>query len=589
MNRLLVHIHRKITAIIKRGQHLVVIAGLLGGIAAVSLPVLPASALNLTPTPKVSFTFDDGYESFITKAAPVLAEHNLTGTAYVTTDFIGDPGFMTWEQTAALQNDWNWEIGAHTATHPELPTISDEEKDNQLRQSKETLAAHGIDAVSFASPFGAYDDATLATSARYFTSHRGFHDIGYNTFPYNDQLLVNQQVQIGDGGETPAVSVTQAKAYVDEAIANNNWLVLTFHDITGADYVNQGTEDDAYAYPVESLNEIAAYVASKVAAQSISAINVRDGLITGTNLLPNGNFTNGIADGWSTDKPANITVDDNNNGSYPGPARSISLTAADTNGHLFSPQIAINATDTYLIKTFLKITAMTGGEISFYVDEYDTAGAWVSGQYHAGVVYPVPESTNVRNANFLYMPTSATVAKASLQVIVTGGSGIQAYLDNVEWLAASENTTLPPADTIAPVISAAVDPNAAYIVWKTDEPFASAKVEYGATAAYGTEIGYSLLGNEYISPLGNLVPGNYYYRITATDAAGNLGTKTGEFTIPSADELVFGDLTGDRVVNNDDATLLFANWGASPAVGDLDNNGVVNNDDATLLFANWSK
>jgi peptidoglycan/xylan/chitin deacetylase (PgdA/CDA1 family) len=55
-----------------------------------------------------------------------------------------------------------------------------------------------------------------------------------------------------------------------------------------------------------------------------------------------------------------------------------------------------------------------------------------------------------------------------------------------------------------------------------------------------------------------------------------------------------GDINGDGAVNNDDATLLFANWGIVPGgatntPSDLDHNGVINNDDATLLFANWSK
>jgi peptidoglycan/xylan/chitin deacetylase (PgdA/CDA1 family) len=55
-----------------------------------------------------------------------------------------------------------------------------------------------------------------------------------------------------------------------------------------------------------------------------------------------------------------------------------------------------------------------------------------------------------------------------------------------------------------------------------------------------------------------------------------------------------GDITGDGKVNNDDATLMFANWGTVPGgatnmPSDLDHNGVINNDDATLLFANWSK
>jgi peptidoglycan/xylan/chitin deacetylase (PgdA/CDA1 family) len=542
MKQLLVRISRKAQTLIKRGQPLVVALGLLAGISIASIPAAHASALSLTATPKVSFTFDDGYESFITQAAPTLAAHNLTGTAYVTTGYVGTPNFMTWEQVEALQNDWNWEIGAHTLSHPELPLLSPEEQDNELRASKELLATHGIDAVSFATPFGAYDDSVLATSARYYTSHRGFHDAGYNNYPYNDQVLINQQVQIGDGDEAPGVTVDQVKGYVDEAIANDQWLVLTFHDITELPIV-PANADEAYSYPKESLSEIAAYVASKVATQSISAINIRDGLITGTNMLPNGNFNNGIADGWLTDSPANVTVDDNNNGSYPGPTRSIALNAGGTNAHLFSPKIDINSANSYLIKNFLKITAMAGGEVSFYVDEYGVAteanpSGWISGQYHAGVVYPTADGIYVRNVNFLYVPTSAEVVKASLQIIVTGGSGVQAYLDNVQWINTNEEVVVPPTDTTAPVVSAVAHSNitasGATISWTTDEA-SDSRVDYGITDAYGANVAATTLGTSHSLELTGLDPNtSYHYKVTSKDAAGNT-TVSGDLTFTTAE------------------------------------------------------
>lgn len=55
-----------------------------------------------------------------------------------------------------------------------------------------------------------------------------------------------------------------------------------------------------------------------------------------------------------------------------------------------------------------------------------------------------------------------------------------------------------------------------------------------------------------------------------------------------------GDINGNGVVNDDDATVMFANWGPVPGgvtttAFDLNHNGVVNDDDATILFANWSK
>jgi peptidoglycan/xylan/chitin deacetylase (PgdA/CDA1 family) len=74
---------------------------------------------------------------------------------------------------------------------------------------------------------------------------------------------------------------------------------------------------------------------------------------------------------------------------------------------------------------------------------------------------------------------------------------------------------------------------------------------------------------------------------TFKDALAETKAQIGGVVTPPATKT--GDLTGDGKVDDDDATILFANWGNSPKAGDIDKNGVVNDDDATLLFANWSK
>jgi len=68
-----------------------------------------------------------------------------------------------------------------------------------------------------------------------------------------------------------------------------------------------------------------------------------------------------------------------------------------------------------------------------------------------------------------------------------------------------------------------------------------------------------------------------------TDVAGN--------PMAAENELGFqampGDASGDGVVNDDDLSLVLANWSAGP-VGDLTGDGVVNDDDLSILLANWS-
>jgi hypothetical protein len=97
---------------------------------------------------------------------------------------------------------------------------------------------------------------------------------------------------------------------------------------------------------------------------------------------------------------------------------------------LFSPVVTIDATKQYVFKTYLNVAAITANEIGYYIDEYDTAGNWVSGQYKLG-----ERSVYVSKRNIAYTPTSAAVTSVRFQVIVPAASGITAYIDGVELIA----------------------------------------------------------------------------------------------------------------------------------------------------------
>jgi hypothetical protein len=345
---------------------------------------------------------------------------------------------MSWTQVKQLQNA-GWEIGSHTVTHPYLASsdatdgqpnvLTPSQVVTELTKSKSDLAAQGINATAFSTPYGDYTNATLAQIAKIYTSHRGFADQNTNNWPFNDYLINNMQVQAG-------VTVAQVKAKIDTAIANKQWLVLTMHDIK----VNASSNPDDYEYSTANLDKIAAYVKSKQTAGLIQAVNVSSGLVTSdANLLPNSTFDNGITGGWTTDDAANIVKDTANNGSYPSSTNSVKLTAnATKNTHLFSPKVTIDPNATYMIKNFLNVTQITSGEVGFFIDEYDSAGNWISGQYKNG-----ERAAFVESFNFNYRPTSSSVRSASLQVIVAANSGIVAYLDNPQWFALTATTPAP--------------------------------------------------------------------------------------------------------------------------------------------------
>ncbi len=410
-----------------------------------SQPVLAAS-VTYTPTAKISFTFDDGYATALTQAAPALAPYGLTGTSYIITGCVGmvkvpntcraDTGktYMTWDQISQLQNTYGWEIGSHTVNHYCLASSGGDCQPNvltpaqvnyELAQSKADLSAHGFNAVDMATPYGDYNNQVLAQIAKYYQTQRGFADVGNNNYPYSDYFVHIMQVQ-------GKVTVAQVEKTIDQAITNHQWLILAMHTIKPKASKNNNN----YEWSTASLSAVASYVKSKQDGGLIQPSNINKAVVTsGTNLLPNGSFNDGIADGWTTDSPAMITQDTATNGSFPDPTNSIKLVASATDSHLFSPSVSVDPNSTYVLKNFLNVEVNPGGEIAFYIDEYDANGNWLSGQYKAA-----ERSSFVEEMNFAYTPTSAAVDRARLQVIITGGSGITAYLDNSQWFAVSTPT-----------------------------------------------------------------------------------------------------------------------------------------------------
>jgi peptidoglycan/xylan/chitin deacetylase (PgdA/CDA1 family) len=420
-----------------------------------------AAVTQPSATAHISFTFDDGLASAYTAAAPTLAAHGLVGTDYIITDCVGmttapntcpaDTGmpYMTWDQITQLQNTYGWEIGGHTKGHPQLATdnLTDAQLTDQIAGGKQALVSHGFNPVSFATPYGDYDNRVLAEIAKYYSNHRGFWDVDNNTWPYNDYIVNNMQVQSG-------VTVDQVKAKIDAAVANNQWLVLTFHEIRA----NASTNAQDYQYKTADLDAIAAYAKTKVDAGVLKNSTMKNGLATGTaNLLANGGFDSGIASGWSTDRPTDVTLDTGSHGSFAtgsttGQVNSIKFVAGTANSHLFSPLAAVTSGKTYMVKSFLNLTTRTSGELGYYIDEYDANGNWISGQWKKSETTP-----SVKEENIAYTPTSANVKKASLQVYANANSGITAYVDNVQWYPVIEETTPPPSNTGSNVM-----PNSAF-------------------------------------------------------------------------------------------------------------------------------
>jgi peptidoglycan/xylan/chitin deacetylase (PgdA/CDA1 family) len=509
-------------------------------VGAVLVPTAANAAVeNPAPAPLVSFTFDDGMASALTQAAPTLQKYGLTGTNYIITNCVGmttvpntcrantDVPYMTWAQITTLQNTYGWEIGSHTVDHQCLVSTGGDcqatkltaaQIDAELANSKSALAAHGFNATAFAPPYGDYDMSAVAQVAKYYSSMRGFADTGNNIWPLGDYLLRVVPVQ---ERTTPVATL---KAQVDAAIANKQWVVFTFHDIR----TTPSQTPDDYEYGTAELDQLAAYVKTKVTAGAIKNVNVSKGLVTGSpNKLVNPTFNNGIADGWRTDAPTTITADAGNNGSWPDPAKSVKLVSGTGTGHLFSPTVPVTPGTRYLFKSFLNVAAITSGEVGYYVDEYNSAGQWISGQFRKR------ENTRwVESMNFDYTPSSTNVASASLQIWVTG-TGITAYVDNVQMMALGAEATPPPPSNL--VANGTFDQGIAG-GWTTDgaPSIAADNANHGSPAnpVNSVKITATTANKHLFSPQVAVTPGSYkiaaYLNVTAR-TSGEVGFYIDEY------------------------------------------------------------
>jgi peptidoglycan/xylan/chitin deacetylase (PgdA/CDA1 family) len=97
-----------------------------------------ADALARPAQRRVAVTFDDGTRGQFDHAVPALRARGMTATFYVTTDWVGTPGFMTWDELRSLVG-WGMSVQSHTRTHPFLSELDEARLRAELVDSRTTL------------------------------------------------------------------------------------------------------------------------------------------------------------------------------------------------------------------------------------------------------------------------------------------------------------------------------------------------------------------------------------------------------------------------------------------------------------------
>lgn len=207
---------------------------------------------------KVMIQFDDGWASEYWKAYPMMKDKGFVGNIGIISDQVGKKNYVTIEQLREMYAD-GWDIYNHTVSHPRLTSLTDQQVERELSESRAFLMRHRFTrAVDFiAYPYGDFNDSVIDIAKQYSRFARsittGF-EVGTPINPYRLKTieLVN--------GVSPSV-------YEDaiRSVAENGHTVIFFlHRIEdeGTDSIILNTEDfqkfldflDAYRDEVDVIS-----------------------------------------------------------------------------------------------------------------------------------------------------------------------------------------------------------------------------------------------------------------------------------------------------------------------------------------------
>jgi peptidoglycan/xylan/chitin deacetylase (PgdA/CDA1 family) len=121
-------------------------------------------ALSYPGGKSVAITFDDGCETDLITAAPILKESGFNATFYVTTGFLGKPGYLSPEGLRRL-DALGFEIGCHSMTHAYLNDLQPPDLRREISGAGKKLEdLIGKRVEHFSCPGGRYDARTLSVA-----------------------------------------------------------------------------------------------------------------------------------------------------------------------------------------------------------------------------------------------------------------------------------------------------------------------------------------------------------------------------------------------------------------------------------------
>ena len=98
-------------------------------------------ARSVLDRPLFTVTFDDGLATTCGEAWPVFERLGIPLSIFIITSLVGQPGYMSWDDIAAMAKSPLVTFGSHTVNHRNLMSLSADEVRLELTQSKAEIEA----------------------------------------------------------------------------------------------------------------------------------------------------------------------------------------------------------------------------------------------------------------------------------------------------------------------------------------------------------------------------------------------------------------------------------------------------------------
>jgi len=161
------------------------------------------SALRFQDTHNVAITFDDGCETDLLTAAPILHKLRFGATFYVTAGFVGRRGYMSPAQLRELSS-LGFEIGCHSMSHAYLGDLDDAGLYREIVEAKLLLEQTlGKPIEHFSCPGGRYSRRVIEV----------VRDAGYHSMATSQAYANSPSTNSFELGRIPVMRETTLSAF----------------------------------------------------------------------------------------------------------------------------------------------------------------------------------------------------------------------------------------------------------------------------------------------------------------------------------------------------------------------------------------